>query len=163
MGLKFRRSKSGRAKCKRPDFAEYWRKKWAEPGYREQRLANSKKYTRYGVPPGETKKTMKPLWDLASKEADEWIMKLEKEGVVKPDAVIVPDSDDAIAKATLREAALIALGPVGDKRLKLAAINTCLNFTKQRPISKAEVAVKSPEDWLSEALEASKRPNGETL
>jgi hypothetical protein len=140
----------------RPNLAELNRQRWADPEWREKKRVHG---NRRGTPHGMKCKQARAFDELAGLAADSWIMKLEKEGVVP--AVVVPDSDDAIAKATLREAAKIALG-VGGNRDRLAAINICLQYTKQKPVTKAEVDVKRPEDWLEEALLASKRSNGET-
>ena len=49
------------------------------------------------------------LWDKASTLADAAMKRLEERGVVE--RVVAPDTDDAIAKAALREAFTLALGP----------------------------------------------------
>jgi hypothetical protein len=60
---------------------------------------------------------------------------LEEQGVV--DRVVVPDTDDAIAKACLREAFKIALGP-GNANGRLAAARLVLTYTKPLPPTLAE-------------------------
>jgi hypothetical protein len=117
---------------------------WADPAYRakmleararsvDDRRANPAKYSRLGVPDGMHKATAAKAWDRARTKADAFMTTLEAHGVVP--AVVVPDSDDAKAKACLREAAVLALGPT-DQRTKNMAINTVLTYTKGKPIQK---------------------------
>ena len=72
------------------------------------------------------------LWDEASTLADLAMQRLEEQGVVE--RVVVPDTDDAIAKACLREAFTMALGP-GNVRQRLAAARLVLTYTKPTPPS----------------------------
>jgi len=71
------------------------------------------------------------LWDEASTLADAAMKRLEEQGVVE--RVVVPDTDDAIAKACLREAFTMSLGP-GNVRQRLAAARLC-SPTRSRPRS----------------------------
>jgi hypothetical protein len=67
------------------------------------------------------------------------------------EGVAVPEGDDKKADRALFEAARIAFGPTHMK-YKLDAIKTLLTFTKQKPASKVEAKVESPEDWLKSTL-----------
>ena len=91
------------------------------------------------------------LWAVARTQADEFVRALETQGVVE--AVVVPDSDEEKAKAALRGAVVIALGPT-NKRTKGMAINTVLRFTKAPPAQRVAVAPSIDHAWLTEALEA---------
>lgn len=137
---------------KRPCFSEMWKRLWADPEWR----AKAKERNRTGVPHGYTKATIAPLRAQAAQRANEIIMELEKKGIV--DAVVIPDSDEALAKEAIRAAATIALTP-GGQRDRLVALNLVLQYTKAKPVTKTELAVKSPEAWLEEALAASKASN----
>ena len=79
------------------------------------------------------KATAAKAWAKARTKADAFMTTLEAHGIVA--AVVVPDSDEAKAKACLREAAVMALGPT-DKRTKNMAINTVLTYTKGKPEQK---------------------------
>lgn len=121
---------------------------------RADRKANPEKYKRTGVPDGMTRKQALPLWAKARSQANEWMKMLEDEGHFDRDDVIVPDSDAEKAKACLKEACVLALGPI-DNRTKLMALNTVLTYTKEKPVTKTENKVSS-EDWLRAALDANK-------
>jgi hypothetical protein len=82
----------------------------------------------------QRKAEAKVLWDRATTLADAAMKRLGQEGVVE--RVVVPDSDDAIAKGCLREAIKMALGP-GNAAQRLAA-RIVLAFTKPRPPTDAE-------------------------
>jgi hypothetical protein len=141
---------------KDPEKTARWHKYWAQPGIREHRAANPLKYSRINVPQGYSREYADLLAKEAGQFADQYMKELEHAGVVRSDDVIIPDSDEAIAKATLREAVKIALNVSTPRAAKLSAINICLNYTKPKPVTKTEVLVKSPEDWLKEALDVSK-------
>lgn len=110
--------------------------------------------TRVQVPSGWCREYVQLARQGAEAKADRIMEQFEGAGLIahRP----MPDTDDAIAKETLREAVVIALHPAISIKDKLTAINTCLTYTKMRPVSKAEINVKRPEDWLTEAIEASK-------
>lgn len=99
---------------------------------------------------GSTRADDAALWAIAKVRAESLIEKMEDEGLL-PDlsGVIVPGSDQELAKAALVETARIALGPV-DKRTKMDALKTLLNYTKQKPAQAVEAKVSSMEAWLSE-------------
>lgn len=114
--------------------------------------ALAKRPTRVGVPNGWPREYAEIAWAAAADKADKVMEEFEAAGLIEP---ALPDTDEAIAKAALREAVILALGPT-KQTIKLGAINTCLAYTKMKPVSKAEINVKRPEDWLTEAIEASK-------
>src|SRR5258707_13513656 len=91
------------------------------------------------------------LWAAARTQADEFVRALETQGVVE--AVVVPDSDEEKAKAALREATMIALGPT-NKRTKGMALNTVIRFTKPPPAQRVTFAPCIDHAWLTQALEA---------
>jgi hypothetical protein len=122
------------------------RERWTDPAFRakqaegRKRLAldrarHPEKYSRAGVPNGMRKAEAQALWDQASTLADAAMGRLEDDGVVE--RVVVPDTDDAIAKKCLREAFKMALGP-GNVSHRLAAARLVLAYTKPRPPTVAE-------------------------
>lgn len=80
----------------------------------------------------------------AHEVADNIIKDLEQNG-------ILPESDDDIAKACLREATIMALAP-GDKRTRLMAINTVLKFTKVLPVQRHSTTLTTADEWLVKTL-----------
>ena len=121
-------------------------KRWADPAYRAKqaegrkrtaldRARHPEKYSRAGVPNGMRKAEAQALWDKASTLADAAMQRLEAQGVVE--RVVVPDTDDAIAKECLREAIKMTLGP-GNVNHRLAAARLVLTYTKPRPASVVE-------------------------
>lgn len=159
------RKKSPRNKgwWKRPDHSAWLKEKWQEPEFREKmRLRDEKaaemrkldpvRFSRTGVPNGMRRRTAKRLWAKAGKAADRFITMLENEGDLPKPEVTVPDSEDAMAKAALREAFTLAVVP-GDLKIKTANIRTILEWTKAKPESKSKVTVQTAEDWLKAAKE----------
>ena len=116
----------------------------------EDRRRNPMKYSRLGVPTGMRKAEAMALWDIAGKTADSIVRALEANGVL-PEAVI-PDSDDALAKACLRESAVIAFGPGRDQRTRLMALYALLKYTKGRPTRRLDYNLTA-EEWLRKATE----------
>jgi hypothetical protein len=146
-----------RVKAKRPGWSGLGalvRSPEHQAKVRADRKANPEKYKRTGVPDGMTRKQALPLWAKARSQANEWIKMLEDEGSLERDDVLVPDSDAEKAKACLKEACVMALGPI-DNRTKLMALNTVLTYTKEKPVTKTESKISS-EDWLRAALDANK-------
>jgi hypothetical protein len=120
---------------RRPNQTIAMQKRWADPAYRakqaegRKRLAldrarHPERYSRAGVPNGMRKAEAQVLWDRAATLADAAMGRLEDDGVVE--RVVVPDTDDAIAKGCLREAH------------RLAAARLVLTYTKPRPSTVAE-------------------------
>ena len=157
--MKSRRpTKTGR---RSPAQSEAQKKLWRDPGHRrkmiaarhrstEDRRKDPLKYSRLGVPTGMRKAEAMALWDTAGKTADSIVRALEANGVL-PEAVI-PDSDDALAKACLRESAVIAFGPGRDQRTKLMALYALLKYTKGRPARRLDYTLTA-EEWLRKATE----------
>jgi hypothetical protein len=153
-----RPTKTGR---RSPAQSEALRKLWQDPAYRSKMIASRHrstedrrkdplKYSRLGVPTGMRKAEAMVLWDTAGKIADAIIGALEADGVL-PEAVI-PDSDDAVAKACLRELAVIAFGPGKDRRTKLMALHALLKYTKGPPTNRLDYTLTA-EEWLRKATE----------
>jgi hypothetical protein len=105
---------------------------------------------------GSQKPEAMKLWSEANRLADLAMRGFEAQGIVPkaPMPTGIPDTDEEIAKLCLREACVIALGPIGDKRTKLQALGTVLKYTKPRPQQRLAVASTSAEDWLREAVMA---------
>src|SRR5262249_51288351 len=93
---------------RRPNQAIAMRKRWADPAYRAKQIAGRKRtaldrarhperYSRAGIPNCMRKAEAQALWDKATIFADAAMQRLEEQGVVE--RVVVPDTDDAIAKA----------------------------------------------------------------
>jgi hypothetical protein len=116
----------------------------------EDRRKDPLKYSRVGVPTGMGKAEAMELWDTAGKIADSIVRALEADGVL-PEAVI-PDSDDALAKACIRELAVIVFGPGNDQRRKLMALYALLKYTKGRPTRRLDY-ILTAEEWLRKATE----------
>jgi hypothetical protein len=112
-----------------------------------EREANPQKFSRFGVPHGETKASVAPLWAEARRKADRFIQKMADEGIIPN--VIIPDSDDAKGVAALHAATVLALGPT-DKQLKLAAIRTVLEYTRSKPESKSKMTINTSEEFLAQ-------------
>ena len=62
------------------------------------------------------------------------------------------DIEDEYAKAALETAVEVMRCP-GDNRERVAAARLVLDFTKQKPASKSEVALSKAEDFLSSLIE----------
>ncbi len=124
----------------RPVTAEDWQEEKARVG------DGPSKWSRLGIPTGMTRVETEKLWAQAEQQADTAIRGLEARGIVP--AVVVPDSDEAMAKAALREVVVIALGPAKDKRVKARALRTLLQFTKPKPAPKIETKMVNVEEWL---------------
>jgi hypothetical protein len=131
---------------RRPNQTIAMQKRWADPAYRAKqaegrkrltlnRARHPEKYSRAGVPNGMRKAEAQVLWDKATTFADAAMKRLEEQGVVE--RVIIPDTDDDIAKKALREAFKMTLGP-GNVNDRLAAARLVLAYTKPRPASVVE-------------------------
>jgi hypothetical protein len=151
-----RPTKTGKRSLTRSDAHK---RLWQDPAYRAKqvkargrtaadRRKNPARYSRHGVPDGMRKADAVKAWDAARDDADAFIRTMENAGIVA--VVVVPDSDEAKAKAKacLREAAVLALGPT-DMRTKTMAINTVLSYTKGKPPQKIDT--NTAMDWLRAA------------
>ena len=94
-----------------------------------------------GVPDGFRKHEIEPIRAQAQKEATE-IVKImsEKYGI-----------ESEYAQEALKTAVEVMRVP-GETRERLAAARLVLDFTKQKPASKSEVAVAKAEDFLASLL-----------
>lgn len=110
--------------------------------------------TRVGVPDGMRKEEAEQHWARARVLADKFIKVMEQKNVVEE--VVVPDSEEAMAKEALREAFVMAVSPL-EAKSKIAAINTVLNFTKAKPESKSKLTINKAEDWLAEVAQDMKQ------
>jgi hypothetical protein len=131
---------------RRPNQALAMKQRWTDPAFRAKqiegrqrtviaRARHPEKYSRVWIPNGMRKAEAQALWDKASALADAAMKRLEDQGAVE--RVVVPDTDDDIAKKALHEAFKLALGP-GNAKDRLAAARLVLTYTKPRPPSAAE-------------------------
>jgi hypothetical protein len=131
---------------RRPNQTIAMKHRWADPAYRAKqaegrtrlalnRARHPEKYSRAGVPNGMRKAEAQVLWDRASILADAAMKRLEEQGVVE--RVVIPDTDDDIAKKAVREAFKMTLGP-GNVNHRLAAARLVLAYTKPRPSTVGE-------------------------
>ena len=151
-----RKSRPRKTKRKSPKHSELQTKLWATPEYRakmiaarsrtaEDRRNNPQKYSRLGVPNGMHKAEATKAWDNARALADTIIQSFEAKGIVP--VTVVPDSDNEKAKAALREACVLALGP-GNMRTKLLAAAMVLKYTKAPPVQRVQSTQFAAEEWL---------------
>lgn len=124
---------------------------------KKARELNPDKFKRTGIPNGMRRYDADEAWFQAKAQARHFIRMLENNGDVRIDRVIVPDSDEAMAKAALKATAEIALGPT-PTREKLTALSTLLAYTKQKPVTKIDTNL-SANDWLKEAVAHNKASN----
>jgi uncharacterized Rossmann fold enzyme len=111
-------------------------------------------YSRLGIPNGWKKAEAMEALAQANELADNMIKDFEQQGIVPE--IVIPDSDEEIAKAALREACVLALAP-GDRRTRLMAINTVLKFTRALPTQRHETTLTTTsEEWLMAALAAAR-------
>jgi hypothetical protein len=137
--------------------------KWQDPEYRakmaardsrreELRQADPAKFSRLGVPNGMRKEEAQQKWDIAEKQAAHIIKTLKAEGLLPETAIAtatVPDTENEMAEAVLREMFKLALGPTGT-RAKLSALNTILQYTRLKPISVLKLALGDAAGVLDE-------------
>jgi len=95
-----------------------------------------------GVPDGYSKEQIEPIRAKVKTEAQKVVEIMAKEY----------DIEDKYAKAAL-ETAVEVMRMVGDNRERVAAARLVLDFTKQKPASKSEVALSKAEDFLSSLIE----------
>lgn len=95
-----------------------------------------------GVPDGFRKEQIEPIRAKVKAEAKEVVEIMAKEF----------DIEDEYAKAAL-ETAVEVMRMVGDNRERVAAARLVLDFTKQKPASKSELAVSKAEDFLASLIE----------
>jgi hypothetical protein len=171
-----------------PAKAEAQRKRWRQPEYRERVIAaqralwadpehrakmcaagfkpvdaedhhaNPTKYSRLSIPNGMRRAEAEAAWDEASKRADMAVRGLEVSGVVPTD--VITGTDEELAKAALHAAAVIALGPMSDKRTKLHALKIVLDYTKAKPEERRAISKASnpTDEWMQSVLQADSQP-----
>jgi hypothetical protein len=62
----------------------------------------------------------------------------------------IPETDEGKAEAVLREAFVIAVGPIGNAQIKLQAINVLLRYTQAQPESRTTLMLGHTEDFLTD-------------
>ena len=95
-----------------------------------------------GVPDGYRKEQIEPIRKRVKAESKR-IVKIMAEQY---------NIEDEYAKAAL-ETAVEVMRMVGDNRERVAAARLVLDFTKQKPASKNEVAISKAEDFLASLVE----------
>ena len=95
-----------------------------------------------GVPDGFRKHQIEPIRAKVRKEATELVEIMAKKFEI----------EDEYAKEALTTAVEVMRVP-GETRERLAAARLVLDFTKQKPASKSEVAVSKAEDFLASLIE----------
>src|SRR5215472_8970506 len=143
-----RKAEAQRQRWRDPIYRERWiagaKKRWATPEHRakmaaagftpvtaDDHRANPTKYSRLGIPTGMNRAEAEAAWAEAAQQADMAVRGLEADGAVP--AMVLPDSDEALAIAALHALAVIALGPLKDKRTKARALGVLLDYTKAKP------------------------------
>jgi crotonobetainyl-CoA:carnitine CoA-transferase CaiB-like acyl-CoA transferase len=88
---------------------------------------------------------------MRERQADAAMRALEAQGLVATD--VLPDTEEAMANAALRQLFVIAISP-GNSRTKLQALNTLLVFTKAKPAERHAImrADDPTEAWLQTVL-----------
>jgi hypothetical protein len=145
--------------------------KWHDPEYRakmserdsrreELRKADPERFKRTGIPNGMRREEADRLWAIADTQADRAIQTLKGAGVLPETAeatstaaaqsiVPVPDTDEGMAEATLREVFKLALGPTGT-RDKLSALAIIMKYTRLKPMEVLQLATGTAEGVLDE-------------
>ena len=95
-----------------------------------------------GVPDGYRKEQIEPIRAKVKAEAKQVVKIMAKEFNI----------EDEYAKTAL-ETAVEVMRMVGDNRERVAAARLVLDFTKQKPASKSEVALSKAEDFLASLIE----------
>jgi hypothetical protein len=126
----------------------------------EERRKNPERYSRLGVPNGMRKPEAAEVWAVAKTLADTAIRGLELQGALE--AFPLSNTDEALAKAALHEAAKIALGPV-NSRTKMSALKVVLDFTKAMPAQRVAPCFNTPEEWLRTITDAAEAEGQGTM
>lgn len=149
---------------------EKLRKRWEDPDYRIKmqlrdmqlkldRKIDPQKFKRTGIPNGKTRKQAEKLWAKARGYADRFIQIMTDKGELPADEDFfldadlekhaIPNTEEGMAKAGLREVFILAIGP-SEQKTKIAALNTLLAYTKSKPESKSKLTLSKAEDFLNE-------------
>jgi hypothetical protein len=147
---------------------------WDDPEYRIKmqyrnmvaaldRKIDPQKFKRTGIPNGKTRKQADKLWAKARGYADRFIQIMTDKGELPADEDffldadlekhVIPNTDEGMAKAGLREVFVLAIGP-SEQKTKIAALNTLLAYTKSKPESKSKLTLSKAEDFLNEIAES---------
>lgn len=150
---------------------EALRKKWADPVWREQHLArkefarlqrkanNTGHPSRVGVPDGMRKAEAMALWAQAREHAKRFIEIMEDKDMVEK--VTIPGTEEDMAKRTLEEAYVHAVGPMTDSKTRAGYIRIVLDFTKSKPEQKQKLSLENSAEWLAAlAADMPKKPDG---
>lgn len=124
--------------------SEALKRAWQDPEKRAKMLVKGHG-KRTGVPDGMRKPEADTLWALAREKADYIMAELEKEKVV----VFDPNStEEQMAREALKEAFVMAMSPLTNAQLKMAALKTVLEYTKAKPASKTDLTLANADAWL---------------
>lgn len=118
---------------------------------RNATIAARGRRTRVGVPDGMRLREVEAAWAKAEEQANKFIRIMEKHGELPE--VVVPDSEEGMAKEALREAFKHAVGPATDQRARNAFLQTVLTWTKAKPEQKTKLTLNKSEEFLA-ALDA---------
>lgn len=119
------------------------------------RAAHPEKYGRTGVPDGMRRADAVKEWAIARGKAS-MFMEMIDEPITPEELVAIPETDEGKAKLALHELASIAMFKGTQVRDRIAALNSVLAYTKEKPVQKTDNTVRTAEDWLKAAVEASK-------
>ena len=100
---------------------------------------------------------MGPSGPRGSQEADGAVRGLEARGVVPTE--VLPETDEALAKAAIHALAVIALGPMNGQRDKAKALDIPLSVTKVKPAQKVEAKQDRSRNGLSRCSSTRQAPN----
>lgn len=149
--------------------------KWKDPEYRakmaerdskreELRKVDPERFTRTGIPNGMRKDEAQRLWAKAEAQADKSIQTLKAAGILpettaastvatttaaNQSSIPVPDTDEGMAEAVLRELFKVALGPAGT-RSRVSALATIMKYTRLPPMAVLQLATGTAEGVLDE-------------
>jgi hypothetical protein len=142
----------------KPSSSERWKALWADPVWRAKTTAaitagnrnrdKTKRISRIGVPDGMRAADAEEAWAQARALGEKFIKIMEDKGEVEK--IVVPGSEEEMAKAALKEAFVMAVSPLSDAKTKNASIRTVLEWTKAKPESKSKLTVNKAEEWLAE-------------
>jgi hypothetical protein len=147
--------------------------KWQDPEHRakmaragfipvtaEMHRKTPGKWSRLGIPTGYTRASVAPLRAEAEQAADEAIRQLQAQGMLE--TMVLPESEEALANAALRELFVIAIAP-GNASTKLRALSSLLAFTKAKPAERRAIMRSNnpTEAWLQSVSRADSEPPAE--
>jgi hypothetical protein len=150
----------------RPDRVRAMRTRWADPVQRERMLQHIKamtakriasRQTRAGIPDGMLKPQAMQMQARARSEAQQIVRKMADKGMF--------DDVDPVDRERAEEAMIETIAIMkadGDKKTKLAAAKTILEFTKSKPVAKHAHAVNAADAWLQAIADDDGEPNTDT-